>query len=229
MCCFISGRSGYWHDELSTRFSLLTIPLACATPHDPSKIRPIAWPRTLGDPQAELKTLREILWGYISDPQVGQEAPESADDFRKRLVQPSWPHLFSSEIEPAAWSADQALLLSSWLSFWGELTPNVTNRTPVHFFVVKDAGAAEIREWLKRVPVPPAVALCILPELDFCFWQDIGEWVNQRIKLLRPEITDDFEQLKSELEEELQSALKGPNRFSIADLKDAVKRVTRRN
>jgi hypothetical protein len=221
LSCLVVGQTCHRPDELVNRFGLDTIPRLRKQPNEPTEFRPIAWPRRVLDPVIEFADLRRLLWNFLSD--LDENIPSDNDVFRLRLEDKSRPYLFKSEITAGALSVNQATLFASWLSFWSKLRPTGTIRPPVHFILITDGQSQDVKSWLNSVPVPDGLERCLLPELDFCYWQDLDEWIDRRIPLWRPSVKLNLRALKDDLEAELE----GPRNFSLAELKKAVRKVAK--
>lgn len=227
LCCVIVGHRSHWPDDLIRRFSLDTIPRVLNRPKEQMDIRPITWPRRVTNHVADLDGLRQRLWGLISD--QDELLPTDVDPFRERLEQVSRPNLFCSEISVDPADTEQALLLSAWLSFWSQLaSARSSARLPVHFIIVRDAPLADVQKWLSAILIPTTMQLSVLPELDFCFLYDIGEWLHKRVKAWHPRLIENFAGLQDDLEYQLTMLAGGvPGSFSINDFKTAVRSVIR--
>lgn len=221
LCCVILGKREHRCDELVNRFTLETIPLLRNRRGEPANFSPISWPQEVSDPEVELGPLRDALWSFLSDP--GELTPPDDDTFRARLEDQSRPYLFQSEISVTALNSQQAELFARWLRFWGNLRPQVPGRPPVHVIQIRDGISQEVERWLKLVQIPDDIEWCKLPELKFCLWQDLGEWVDKRVRRWIPKINDELPTFKDDVEEELG----GPNDFSIDQLKRAVRKITK--
>jgi Trypsin-like peptidase domain len=228
LCCLIYGAIKHRPADLADRFSLVTIPdLRKLKPGTGSRFRPIAWPSRSIDLSANFESLRAQLWNMLCD-QDGSEPPSDPAAFKERLSDESRPHFFVTALGPAQLTIESAALWSAWLIFLDSIAACELTRPPLHVFSVSDVTRAQIEDWLKHVPPTKVTVRHALDELGACQWFDFGEWIGQRVPKIVPELAAAAAELQDDLEGELEEIIGGQNDFTASDLKQVVRKVSKR-
>jgi hypothetical protein len=225
LCCLIYGEARHRPVELVTRFASVTIP-ELRKLREPLRFWPISWPKSDVDIATNLATLRGLLWNHLSDSD-GSEPPASSE-FKERLSDESRPHLFSTELSASLLTPDGAALWGAWLSFLDSVSSCGLTRAPLHVFLCSNVNRAQIEAWLKNVPATKETKRHPLDELTACDWIEFDDWISQRVPKIAPAFAAAVARLKDDLEQELESMIGGPGPFTVSDLKQAVRTITKR-
>jgi hypothetical protein len=225
LCCLIYGEARHRPVELVTRFASVTIP-ELSKLREPLRFWPISWPKSDVDIATNLATLRGLLWNHLSDSD-GSEPPASSE-FKERLSDESRPHLFSTELSASLLTPDGAALWGAWLSFLDSVSSCGLTRAPLHVFLCSNVNRAQIEAWLKNVPATKETKRHPLDELTACDWIEFDDWISQRVPKIAPAFAAAVARLKDDLEQELESMIGGPGPFTVSDLKQAVRTITKR-
>jgi inactive STAND/Trypsin len=226
LCCLIYGEARHRPVELMTRFASVTIP-ELRKLREPLRFWPISWPKGDVDVANNLATLRGLLWNHLSDSD-GSQPPSSSSEFKERLSDESRPHLFSTELAASQLTPDGAALWGAWLSFFDSISSCGLTRAPVHVFLSSNVNRPQIEAWLKHVPPTKETKRHPLDELTTCDWIEFDDWISQRVPRIAPAFAAAAARLKGDLEHELESMIGEPGPFTVSDLKQAVRSITKR-
>jgi hypothetical protein len=116
------------------------------------------------------------------------------------------------------------MLLDRWLAFWAQLSQAGLRHPAIHLVLLPDTTRTAALAWLDGKP-PPAGILREAPrDLTQCNWTDLETWFDQCCVARLPGLGRWRNALLWAIEDEF----KGPNDFSIRDLKSVLRRLTAR-
>jgi len=230
-CCIAYGGSDHHPHELINRFARETIPRLRRAAGTRCAVLPVSWPPLGADTAGRLTRLRRLLWNFLGD--ANEPVPDDVNMFRDRLGDESRAFLFSTELTADHLKPENAQLLDAWLAFLDQISARGLARPLVHVLLIRNVNQWQVSQWLADVPSwqpstgPTWQTKCTrLEEIGFCEWQDIDEWIDNRVPRHAPTFRE-LAQARSRLHDELEQIIQAPGPFSVTQLKNAIRTIRR--